>query len=189
VSAALTPDLPAELQAAWRSFIASHATAARCGASGSANSAGAPSDEEKRITNDEANLMFSGGTLVSRSERVTPEWQQRFEDFLGGMAGWQQGQGESDALFYHQKMSVYEGLLDVTSGAPRVRLIDDMVRFALSSGLERDAPAEWFFELRTADERVRGGTAPGPDVLDGFARSGHPVLVLAAALERALAGR
>jgi hypothetical protein len=189
VSGALAPDLPAELMPAFQRFVASYATAARCGAPEPANHAGEPSDDEKRIATGEMNLMFSEGTLVSRAERATPEWQQRLDDFLTAMAGWRPSPDESDASFYHRKMSAYQGLLDVTSGAPRARLIDEMVRFALDSELQSGAPAEWFLELRTADERVRSGTAPGPDVLNGFERSGHPVLVLAAALERVLAGR
>jgi hypothetical protein len=186
VSAALTPDLPTELVPAFQRFVVSHGTASRCVAPDPANNSEAQSDEEKRIASDEMNLMFTRGTLVSRTERAGPEFQQHLEDFLDEMAGWRQSPDEPDATFYHRRMSVYQGLLDVTSGALRARLIDDMVQFALSSGLERDAPAEWFLELKTADERVRWGSVPGPDVLNGFERSGHPVLVLAAALERAL---
>jgi hypothetical protein len=189
VSAALTPDLPAELLPAFQHFTASHATASPCATSGPANDAGELSAEEKRITQDQMKLMFHGDRLVSRADRATPEWQQRLEEFLVGMAGWRQSPDESNASFYHRRMSVYQGLLDVTSGALRARLIDDMVRFALDSEFQRDAPAEWFLQLKTADERVRAGTVPGPDVLNGFDRSGHPVLVLAAALDRALAGR
>ena len=184
VSAALTPNLPPELLPAFQHFTASHATASRCAAP-PANKAGEQSAEEKRITQDQMKLMFHGDRLVSRAGRATPEWQRRLEDFLTGMAAWRQSPDESNASFYHRKMSVYQGLLDVTSDALRARLIDDMVRFALDSELQRDAPAEWFLQLKTADERVRSGTAPGPDVLRGFDRSGHPVLLLAAALHRA----
>ncbi len=81
-------------------------------------------------------------------------------------------------------MFAYEGLLDVTSGPQRAELIDDMMRFALESPLLRDAPAEWFLELRKADERLRGGSERGPDVLRGFERSGLPALVLSATLDR-----
>jgi hypothetical protein len=186
VSSALTPVLPAELSPAFQRFIASHATAPPCASSARADSTGEPPADDRKIAIDQMNLMFSGGTLVSAAERATPEWEQRFEDFLARMAGWQQTPDESDAVFYHRKMSIYQGLLDVTSGASRTRLVDEMVRFALDSALERDAPAEWFLDLKTADDRLHAGAAPGPDVLDGFARSGHPVLVLAAALERAL---
>ena len=108
------------------------------------------------------------------------------DDFLNELDGWRQGSDESDSSFYHRKMFAYEGLLDVTAGALRGRLIDEMIRFALESDLLRDSPAEWFLELRKADERVRGGNDRGPDVLLGFERSGHPVLTLSAALDRVL---
>jgi hypothetical protein len=187
VSAGLSVELPPELQTSFQRFVGSHSTAVHCDAR--VKSVEEQSAEEKKIANDEMNLLFTGGTLVSKAERATPKWEQRMDDFLNGLANWRQGDNEAGPDYYHRRMTVYQSLLDVTSGALRARLIDDMVHFALDSNLLRDAPAEWFFELKTADDHVRGSSAKGPDVLVGFERSGHPVLLLAAALERGLAAR
>jgi hypothetical protein len=187
VVAAITPGLPNALLPALQRFITSHQSAPACAMPAPADKTAEQAPEEQRIATDEMNLMFTGGALVSQAERATPAWEQRLDDFLSRMADWQQGQDESDAVFYHRRMAVYKGLLDVTSGASRARLIDEMVRFALGSDLLRDAPAEWFMELKTANERVQAGTVPGPDVLQGFERSGHPILALAAALDGVVA--
>ena len=187
MSAGLSADLPSELQSSFQRFLATHATTPRCGTA--KKDAGDQSPDEKRITTDEMKLMFTGGTLVSKAERTTPKWEQRLDEFMNELASWRQGDQEPDAAYYHRRMTVYESLLDVTSGPARARLIDDMIGFAIQSNLLRDAPAEWYLELKSADDHVRGSTASGPDVLDGFERSGHPVLILAAGLDRVLSNR
>jgi hypothetical protein len=186
VVAAVTPGLPAELLPAMQVFMTSHSTAQVCSASEPVPKEGEQSTEEKRVAADEMNLMFKGGTLISKAGRDDADWQQRFEAFLAEMTAWQQGPDESASGYFHRKMTAYEGLLDVTSGALRARLVDEMVGFAIESDIQRDSPEEWFFDLRAAEDRVRAGNAPGPDVLQGFERSGHPILVLEAALDRAL---
>lgn len=187
ISATLAPDLPNELLPSFQRFQTSHATAPPCGTTAVADKSWDQASDEKQIAIDQLNLMFPGhGTLASPAQRSTADWQRRLDDFLSELADWRQGPVESDASFYHRKMFVYQGLLDVTSGPPRARLVDELVRFALDSDLQHDAPAEWYLELKTADERVRSGTARGPDMLFGFERSGHPALVLAAALDRVL---
>ena len=186
ISTAMASDLPGELQPSFQRFVASHATAIPCKSTPAPDPGWEQLDLEKRIARDEIKLMSPRGGLVSRADRATGEWQRSLSDFLFELDGWQQGSSESDASFYHRKMFAYEGLLDVTSGPQRAELIDDMVRFALDSPLLRDAPAEWFLELRKADERLRGGSERGPDLLRGFERSGHPALVLSATLDRLL---
>jgi hypothetical protein len=186
VVAAITPGLPAELLPAIQVFMTSHSTAQVCSASEPAPKEGEQSPEEKQVAVDEMNLMFKGGSLISKADRADADWQQRFEAFLAEMTAWQLGPDESASGCFHRKMTAYEGLLDVTSGPLRARLVDEMVGFAIRSDIQRDSPEEWFFELRTAEDRVRAGNAPGTDVLQGFERSGHPILVLEAALDRAL---
>jgi hypothetical protein len=186
VSAALAPDLPRELTASYQRFLASHAGAPPCPVSPAAEKGWEQLAEEKQIAGDEMKLMSPHGGIVSRAERATPEWERGLDDFLSELDGWRQGPDESGASYYHRRMFAYEGLLDVTSGALRARLIDQMVRFALGSELLHDAPAEWFLELTGADQRVRAGNDRGPDVLRGFERSGDPALVLEAALDRLL---
>jgi len=187
VSAGLSVDVPRELVPSYQRFVASRANAAPCAVAKKDDEA--QSAEEKQIASDEMKLMFKGGSLVSPGERQSADWERRFDEFLNGMADWRQGDGESDSAYYHRRMTVYESLLDVSSGATRARLIDEMVGFAIQSNLLREAPAEWYFELKNADDHVRGSSANGPDVLDGFDRSGHPVLVLASALDRLLGRR
>jgi hypothetical protein len=184
VSPGLGRGLPAELSAAFQHYVASHASAEQCGAS---RPASGPSDEEKRYDREALQVVYHGDLRVTRDEQATPEWRDRLEDFLAKVLDWQQGPDESDASFYRHKMSVYLNLVDVTFPPLRARVIDDMLRFALGSPVERDSPAEWFQELNSANDRVRHGLMPGPDMMDGFVRTGDPVLLLEAALERALA--
>jgi len=184
VSAGLGRNLPAELSAAFQHYVASHAAAEQCSA---APPASAPSDEERRFDREALQVVYHGDLRVSRAEQGSAEWQDRLEDFLAKMTDWQQGPNETDVSFYRHKMSIYVSLLDATFPPVRALVIDDMLRFALSSPLERDSPAEWFQELDSADDRIRHGLAPGPDMIDGFVRTGDPVLLLEAALERALA--
>ena len=183
VSGAMASRLPPELTAAWQHFVAGHPAAEHCTDSRQPSTQTA---DEKRIAADARNVLYNGGVRVPRAEQAGPGFQERLEDFLAEVSDWQQGPDESDASFYHRKIGVYCSLLDVTAPPLRARVVDDMLRFALSSPLERDAPAEWFFDLRSADERVRHSTSPGPDVKDGFVRSGDPVLILDAELEKVL---
>jgi hypothetical protein len=184
VSSALGRSLPAELSAAFQHYVASHASAEPCSA---AQPAPGPSEEEKRFDREALQVVYRGDLRVTRGEQATGEWRDRLEDFLAKVRDWQQGPDESDVAFYRHKMSVYLNLVDVTFPPLRARVIDEMLRFALGSPLERDSPARWFQELKSANDRVRHGLAPGPDMIDGFVRTGDPVLLLEAALERALA--
>jgi hypothetical protein len=186
VVAAITPGLPPELLPAMQVFMTSHSTAQVCGPSEPVPKEGEQSPEEKKVAADEMNLMFRGGTLISKADRADADWQQRFDAFFAEMTAWQQGADESASGYFHRKMLAYDGLLDVTPGPLRARLIDEMVAFAIESELQRESPEEWFFELRMAADRVRASEAHGTDMLQGFERSGHPILVLEAALDRVL---
>ena len=184
VSSGLGRNLPPELSAAFQHYLASHASAEVCGAP---RPAAGPSEEERRFEREALQVVYRGDLRTTAAEQGTAEFRDRLEDFLAKVNDWRQGPDESDVAFYRQKMSVYGNLIDATLPPLRARVIDDMLRFALSSPLERDSPAEWFQALKSAKDRVRHGLTPGPDVIDGFVRTGDPVLLLDAALERALA--
>jgi len=141
VSSGLGRSLPAELSAAFQHYVASHASAEPCGA---VRPAPAPSEEEKRFDREALQVVYHGDLRATGAEQTTAEWRDRLEDFLAKVMDWQQGPEESDESFYRHKMSVYLNLVDVTLPPLRARVIDDMLRFALSSPLERDSPAAWF---------------------------------------------
>ncbi len=196
VTAALTPLITSDMMPSFQRFIAGHASAQRCPAGvqpaitagmvgGGQPAADAPADF-KRMSQDEMNLMFTSGQMVTAAERGTAAWQQRLQDFLTQLAGWTQASDGSPAAFYHQKMYLYMGLLDVTSGDVRSGIVDQMLQFASQSDLENNEPEEWFYDLSVADQRTRYGPVPGREVLDGFERTGDPALVLASALDRTL---
>ena len=117
--------------------------------------------------------------------RATPEWQQSLADYLNLIAGWTQDQGESDAVFYHEKCLVYTALLDLVPPGPQNdKILADYVDFVSNSNLYQQSPAEWFVEPHALMERSLTNPAQHAKLLEAYQNSGNPVLALAVALEK-----
>lgn len=131
-------------------------------------------------------LRFASSTqLLSEADRATPDWQQRLADYLNLIADWTQDDGESDAVFYHEKCIVYTALLDlVAPGQQSDKILADYVDFVSNSGLYQQSPAEWFVEPHTLLDRSETDAARHAKVLEAYHNSGNPVLMLEVATEK-----
>jgi hypothetical protein len=131
----------------------------------------------------------SSSQLLTEADRATPEWQQQLSDYLNLIAEWSQDQGESDAVFYHEKCLVYTALLDlVPAGSQSDKILADYVDFISNSGLYQQSPAEWFVEPHTLLDRSQSNTPQHLKVLEAYQGSGNPVLALEVALEKTFGG-
>ena len=128
------------------------------------------------------------GGLLTDADRAAPEWQREVTDYLSDLAGWTSGSETSDAVFYHEKCTVYQALVELIPLGPlRDETLAAFVNFVSNSDLQQQSPVEWFVEPNSMLERVR--RTHGEEsrrVLDAYQRSGNPVLILHTALERAL---
>ena len=127
------------------------------------------------------------GTNYTEAERRSREWTRQFSDVLNAVAGWKVSDESSEALYFHQKATVYEALLELTpSGDSMDRLTASFLGFMKGSNLQQTHPVEWFWHARAAFDRVR---ADRPDqaarIAAAYRESGILILVLEAALDAA----
>jgi hypothetical protein len=143
----------------------------------------------KQLLESGKKLRFaSSSQLFTEADRATPEWQQQLSDYLNLIAEWSQDQGESDAVFYHEKCLVYTALLDlVPAGSQSEKILADYVDFISNSGLYQQSPAEWFVEPHMLLDRSQSNAAH-LKVLEAYQGSGNPALALEVALEKTFGG-
>lgn len=120
------------------------------------------------------------------SNHATPDWQDAFSLLMDKIAAWQPSDSETPAMYYHERCTLYEGLIDVAAaGVQRQRVLEDFIGFVAASGLQRDSPAEWFFHVPLVLRHIPDSAgAEGRKVLEAFIHSGNPSLTLYATLEK-----
>jgi hypothetical protein len=200
ITGALTPLLTSDLMPAFQRLIANHASVPRCEkpkdnvqvtmSAGQGNSTAETrtdllnqTAEAKRIGKMALNLRIRDSRVLTAEDRASPEWQQAFTAYTNALAEWQQPQGESDALFFHERVFAWMQAADMAvTPDSRAYAVDEGVRVIATSPLENSDPAEWFWQAIHAIP----GRQPGVELLAGFERSGNPVLTLYAALVKLL---
>jgi hypothetical protein len=131
----------------------------------------------------------SSNQLLSDADRATPEWQQQLSDYLNLIADWTPDETESDAVYYHEKCTVFTALLElVPSGPQSDTILADYVDFIGNSSLYQQSPAEWFVEPHTVLDRSQTNSARRLKILQAYQESGNPVLALEVALEKTFGG-
>ncbi len=144
-------------------------------------------NEAKAMLASARAIRFPGGAAFPSGGAAGEEdFVERFTAMLNDLGAWQQPEGEDAAAYYHEKCTLYEGLVDVApAGAPRRRLIEDFAAFAASSSLQRDRTGEWFLHVQGMIHRVPfSGDAEKEQALETLARTGNPAMTLYAAIER-----
>jgi hypothetical protein len=126
------------------------------------------------------------GKPLTDADRSSQEWQQQLTDYLRQLGEWVPGQEKSEADYYHQKCVVYEALVElIPAGPQRDTILTGYLDFIGNSSLQQESPVEWFMHAHSMLERVRSTNSGEPaKVLEGFQKSGNPILALYAALER-----
>jgi hypothetical protein len=126
------------------------------------------------------------GKPLTDADRSSQEWQQQLTDYLRQLGEWGPGQEKSEADYYHQKCVVYEALVElIPPGPQRDTILTGYLDFISNSSLQQESPVEWFMHAHSMLERVRSTNSGEPDkVLEGFQKSGNPILSLYAKLER-----
>lgn len=200
VTSALTPLLSPDVIPAFQRFIANHAAAPRCqrvsqngpqmqvniAAPANALPAGDykgellwQSAEAKNIAKMASDLRINNSRVLTEEDRRDPAWQLQYSRYVDALEGWLQGDGESDAAFFHEKTSAWMAAADLATAADaREYALGEAVRFIGGSALEGSSPGEWFVEVRQPD--LAGNLRK--ELLRAYANSGNPVLALYAAL-------
>ncbi len=126
------------------------------------------------------------GKVLSDADRASQEWQQQLADYLRQLGEWGPGQEKSEADYYHQKCVVYEALVElIPPGTERDTVLMSYLDFIGNSSLQQQSPAEWFMHAQSMLQRVRLTNSGEPSkLLEGFQKSGNPILSLYATLER-----
>jgi hypothetical protein len=126
------------------------------------------------------------GKVLSDADRASQEWQQQLADYLRQLGEWGPGQEKSEADYYHQKCVVYEALVElIPPGPERDTVLLSYLDFIGNSSLQQQSPAEWFMHAQSMLQRVRLTNSGEPNkLLEGFQKSGNPILSLYAMLER-----
>jgi hypothetical protein len=125
------------------------------------------------------------------ADRSTPEWQVRLTDYLSELADWTSGQEQSEAVYYHQKCTVFEALVElIPAGPQRDKVLLDFVAFIGNSNLQRQSPVEWFIQANSVLERVRhSNDATFSKLFEAYEHSGNSILALEIALEKTLGAK
>lgn len=145
------------------------------------------SSVSKGLVDRAIGLRFQKGAVVSAVERSTPEWQGKLIDLLKDLADWGPGQENSEAGFFHEKLMVYEALLEVTpAGAERAGIREALVHFLASSNLQAQSPAEWFYQATAVLTRLQNSDGgESASLLEAYESSGNPALIVYVSLSRA----
>ena len=190
--------MPASLQPAWEKLKQRLASGTQCGQPDPRAAQTVPSTSAQPGANmPKPQLLWqspeSKGIIEAAkkvrfgdSNHTTPDWQDAFALLLGKIAAWQPSDDETPAMYYHERCTLYEGLIDVAATGPqRERLLEDFIGFIAASGLQRDSPAEWFFHVPLLLRHIPdSGGAEGRKALDALIHSGNPSLTLYATLEK-----
>ncbi len=121
------------------------------------------------------------GRPLSEAERGAPEWRHRYLEALNAVAEWRSSDEETEADYFHQKCVVYRVLIELAPpGAERDRAASGYLEFLAASPLQRERPAEWLFHTVELVDRAAGRA----QFLAALTRTGHPALMLWAALAR-----
>ena len=122
----------------------------------------------------------------SEAARRGPEWSRQVTDLLARLAAWKPIGEPSNAEYFHQKATLFETLLELAPpGDLNDRVLENFMGLLKSSSMQQQDPVEWFWQARTAIERVR----PGHPELDGKIRtayrgSGSIILMLESMVEK-----
>jgi hypothetical protein len=196
ITSALTPLLTADMMPAFQRFIANHAATPRCkhevqqvtvGSAPTENYKGEMLGQDadaKRIRQMAFDLRVRNSRVLTEADRTDPAWQLAWNNYLDALAQWQQGEGASEAVFFHEKAAAWMAAADLApTPEARANAFAEAARMIAGSSLENSSPAEWFYQA------VEGipGRAPSDDLLRAYENSGNPVLGVYAALVR-LAG-
>ena len=135
-------------------------------------------------------LRFQNGASVTPADRAGREWQQKLTDLVKDLADWGPGQENSEADFFHEKVMIYEALLELTPPGPeRGSIREALVRFLASSNLQTQSPAEWLFQASSVILRLQNTDDGEPArLLEAYEASGNPALAVYTALGRAFRG-
>lgn len=86
--------------------------------------------------------------LRAQSNSASPESRNQLADFLRDFSAWTPPGSSVDA--FHQRATVFRALLEfVPAGDDRERILSLAVSFLESSDAEREAPAEWMYQVKT----------------------------------------
>jgi hypothetical protein len=108
------------------------------------------------------------------SDRATAAWLHQADDFLRDYSAWMPTGAAIDT--FHLRMTLLNSLLTLApSGDTRDHALGEAVGVLSSSPEEREAPAEWFYEVKSLVEAAGSDTAK---LMEIFRRSGDPALEL-----------
>jgi len=122
----------------------------------------------------------------TNADRETPEWRDQYAEFVGSLDSWNPDPDEPPAVFFHERVIIYQGLMDIApTAAARRRLLEDFMGFLNASPLQRDNPPEWFSTIAAMWHRIPFHEAGEPEACaDALSRSGNPVVSLYLMLEK-----
>jgi hypothetical protein len=107
-------------------------------------------------------------------ERATVAWRSQAENFLRDYSGWTPSGSSVDVL--HKRMTLLDGLLVLAPvGDTHDRTLAEAVRVLSTSSVEREAPAEWFYEVKTLVDSIGSGKSK---LMETFRQSGDIGLTL-----------
>ena len=123
--------------------------------------------------------------LHLQSLRQDREFRAAFGEFLRDFRAWAPSGNDADVL--HQRATIFGALLQlIPPGDDRDRVLNLCAAMLASSGAQKDAPAEWIWQMHHLAE-IAGGDAP--KLFAAFRSSGDPPLVVYGNLFTAASGR
>ena len=181
---------------AYRKFLVTQLTAARCAEEFQRRPASRLLDRYARLALDSQRIRPSntegaikadpyfqstdskqlGAELrqLTSSDRSSPEWTNRLADFTRDYSAWQPSGDTMDV--FHQRATILAALLGVTPpGEDRDRIVEMTAAFLESSDAEAQSPAEWLWQVKTL---LNAAGADAPKMTTSFKASGNPALTL-----------
>ena len=131
-----------------------------------------------------ATLNDLRGRADLRADRT--QWETRFNEFIGQLAGWTGTSEKSEADYFHQKaLLTWAAFQAAPRGSFRDGLLRSYVVFLASSGVRQTSPAEWLVQANPVIQLLLSARAEERDeVLAVIRNAQEPVLWLYAELGR-----
>jgi hypothetical protein len=160
------------------------AASSRVGAAGGLRSC--ESAECRAIALQYRSLVFnSSGSALPSAGRETVEWQERFQQFLGALAKWEDASGPEGAQQFREKCAFYGDLIGLSpSGSSREEGVRAMLEFLQRSRWQANSRMEWFLPVNALIGRVGLEPLGWGHLADDLYHSKDAVIALYAQLEK-----
>jgi hypothetical protein len=143
--------------------------------------------EAKRLLARLKELRFGADNRpLTEEQKKEARWLRSLRGLLDELTAWDGGGEASEADFFHQKSTLFEGLLKAAAPGPeRDDVLNAFQAFLINARVRQDSRIDWFLHAEFIIKAAHAAAEPDrPKLLEMLTNSGDPTLRLYARLEQ-----